>query len=151
MENFTSTIYTLNYNIFYTDNHTCQINHNQQCSEQLCKFVSNTLQGLDATSCTRYQSQTDTCSATPSKRTQTQFSSDPLWLARSELVKGFYLAMQPLWGPSPLRSSMTLCGWLFTTFPSSLPFQVPSSSLNDADLRTKHQTLTELNLQTQVS
>lgn len=32
---------------------------------------------------------------------------------------------------------MTLCGWLLTTLPSSLPFHVPSSSLNDALLLEK--------------
>jgi hypothetical protein len=48
-----------------------------------------------------------------------------------------YLPMYPACGPSPLRSSMTLCGWLLTTFPSSLPFQVPSSSLKEEDLQMK--------------
>lgn len=49
-----------------------------------------------------------------------------------------YLAIYPPCGPSPLRSSITLCGWLFTTLPSSFPLQVPSSSLNDAPLKHKN-------------
>lgn len=46
-----------------------------------------------------------------------------------------YRPMYPACGIIPLRSSITRCGWLFTTLPSSLPFHVPSSSLNDVLLR----------------
>ena len=42
--------------------------------------------------------------------------------------------MYPPAGPTPLRSSITLVGWLLTILPSSLPFHVPSSSLNCDDL-----------------
>lgn len=65
-----------------------------------------------------------------------QISGKKVWVKRWRDITN--LAMYPPWGPSPFLSSITRWGWLLTTLPSSFPFHVPSSSLNDADLNTKH-------------
>ena len=48
--------------------------------------------------------------------------------------------MYPPEGINPFRSSITRWGWLFTTFPSSFPFQVVASSLNSDDLKNRTDT-----------
>ena len=65
-----------------------------------------------------------------------RFLRKKVWVDRWHHITN--LPMYPPWGPSPFLSSITRWGWLLTTLPSSFPFHVPSSSLNEADLNIKH-------------